>query len=67
MASVIAFKPKVQGTGKRAEGTSPSPFTLLFFTGVRYERMIEDQSVSKAGTAANARRASRRSQDRLKA
>ena len=67
MALVVEFKPKVQGIGRRAEGSGHPSFTLLFFTGVRYERMTDDQSSLKDNETKNSRRASRRSHLRMKA
>ena len=35
MSNVVAFRPRVR---KRPAASSQTPFQLLFFTGVRYER-----------------------------
>lgn len=67
MAVIVEFKPKRQAADSIVGGRADKAFTLLFFTGVQYER-ITDESPSFCGREEKEqRKMPRRPHQRLKA
>ncbi len=48
MAHIIAFKPDLNRSAKRSGKKSATAFSLLFFTGVQYERDLAKQPIFPA-------------------
>lgn len=67
MAVIVEFKPKLQTAGDMVDSPVGKPFTLLFFTGVQYERISDETPSFPCGEKKEQRKMARRPHQRLKA
>lgn len=67
MAVLLEFKPRLQDDADRAEMASGFNFKLLFFTGVQYERIADEQPKTLSSHNKDQRKLPRRPNQRLKA
>ena len=67
MAVIVEFRQRVQSSVRNSGADGRAGFKLLFFTGVRYERMLDDEACKQMSVDKEVRRTQKRTHQRLKA